>query len=82
MKTGTKGKVGPKGPGVYRTGIADHLALTFSGSLGDVYSKHWVFPEPRYWRFIRDRRRSHTGDPPCHYKMRPKELFKAYILPI
>ena len=35
--TGTTGKAGPKGLGVYRTGVADHLAVTSFGSLGGLY---------------------------------------------
>ena len=33
---GTTGKAGPKGLGVDRAGITDHLGLTFFASLGGV----------------------------------------------
>ena len=74
-----EGTAGPKELGVDRTGIVDHLGLTFLVHLWGLLKG--VVPAPRYGLYTRDQQRSHNRDFPCPYKMRPEELVKAYICP-
>ena len=70
--TGTTGKAGPKGLGIDRTGITDHLALTFFLHLV-AFSKHRVAPSLVTGSVPETEGVTHTGDPPCRYKIRPED---------
>ena len=64
----TTGTAVATGRGTGRTGITDHLALSFFHSRA-VLSKRRVVPLPRCWFCTRNRRRAHARDPSCHNKM-------------
>ena len=69
--TGTTGKEEPKAMGIDRIRITDHWRRLCLLHL--VFSKRRGVPEPRYWLCTRDRRRSHTGDLLCPYKIDPED---------